>query len=86
MRAILKQPDGRTPQGLRDNALLSFMYNTGARVAASVADIRDILGHSSIATTSRYISTNPQMKRDALEAFWRRAGISPSAPALETDT
>lgn len=186
MRAILKQPDGRTPQGLRDNALLSFMYNTGARVAevlavrledlslrypkqvvlhgkgkkericplwretvvalgrlptvregqrgdlifrnrrgepltrngvayilekykdlaarkvpslrrrhiaphlvrhsaatallqagASVADIRDILGHSSIATTSRYISTNLQMKRDALEAFWRRAGISP---------
>ena len=186
MRTILKQPDGRTAQGLRDHALLSFMYNTGARVAevlavrledlslcypkqvvlhgkgkkericplwretvaalqrlptvregqrgdlifcnrrgepltrngvayilekykdlaahkvpslrgrhiaphlvrhsaatallqagASVADIRDILGHSSIATTSRYITTNLQMKRDALEAFWRRAGISP---------
>jgi integrase len=54
---------------------------------ASVADIRDILGHSSIATTSRYISTNLQMKRDALEAFWRRAGISPKArQALEPDT
>ena len=186
MRAILKQPDGRTTQGMRDGALLSFMYNTGARVAevlavrledlslrypkqvilhgkgkkdricplwretaaalgrlptvregqsgdlifrnrrgepltrngvayilekykdlaarkvpslrrrhiaphlvrhsaatallqagASVADIRDVLGHSSIATTSRYISTNLQMKRDALEALWRRAGISP---------
>jgi site-specific recombinase XerD len=186
MRAILKQPDGRSAQGLRDNALLSFMYNTGARVAevlavrlqdlslpypkqvvlhgkgkkericplwretvtalqrlstvregqpgdlifrnrrgepltrngvayilekyktlaahkvpslkrrhvaphlvrhsaavgllqggASVADIRDILGHSSIATTSRYLTTNLQMKREALEAFWRRAGISP---------
>jgi len=37
MRAILKQPDGRTPQGLRDGALLSFMYNTGARVAEVLA-------------------------------------------------
>lgn len=37
MRAILKQPDGRTAQGLRDHALLSFMYNTGARVAEVLA-------------------------------------------------
>jgi integrase len=41
-----------------------------------VTGIRDILGHASIATTSRYITTNLQMKREALEAFWRRAGIS----------
>jgi site-specific recombinase XerD len=39
--------------------------------------IRDYLGHSSVATTNRYITSNLQMKRDALELFWRRAGLSP---------
>jgi site-specific recombinase XerD len=186
MRAILKQPDRRTPQGVRDHALLTFLYNTGARVSevlavrlgdlslryprqvvlhgkgkkericplwketvtslqalatvregqrgdlifrnrrgepitrngvayllrkykalaartvpslqrrriaphvarhsaavamlqggVDVTGIRDVLGHASVATTNRYITTNLQMKRDALEAFWRRAGISP---------
>lgn len=44
--------------------------------------IRDYLGHASIATTNRYVSTNLKMKRDALRAFWERAGISkpPSKP------
>lgn len=189
MRVILKQPDGRTALGLRDDALLSFMYNTGARVSevlavrledlslrypkqvvlhgkgkkqrvcplwretvaalrrlptvregkggdlifrnrrgepltrngvaylldkykslaarkvpslqrrriaphlvrhsaavgmlqggASIIDIRDVLGHASIVTTNRYLTTNLQMKREALEGFWRRAGISPKRP------
>ena len=44
-----------------------------------VSVIRDYLGHASVATTSRYITTNLQMKRDVLEAFWKRAGLS-SAP------
>lgn len=41
--------------------------------------IRDYLGHASIATTNRYVSTNLKMKRDALTAFWERAGISKPA-------
>jgi integrase/recombinase XerD len=186
VRVILEQPDRRTEQGLRDHALLTFMYNTGARVSEAlgvrledlslvhpkqvvlhgkgkksricplwretvktlqclprvrggqrgdlifrnirgepltrngvayllrkytalaarklsslrrrritphvvrhsaavamlqggvyVTVIRDVLGHASIATTSRYITTNLQMKREALEVFWRHAGISP---------
>jgi integrase/recombinase XerD len=40
--------------------------------------IRDYLGHSSISTTSRYVATNLKMKREALETFWRRAGLSPT--------
>ena len=43
----------------------------------SVPVIRDYLGHASVATTGRYIETNLQMKRDALEMFWRHAGIEP---------
>lgn len=38
--------------------------------------IRDYLGHASVATTNRYISSNLQMKREALDRFWRRAGLS----------
>jgi hypothetical protein len=45
-----------------------------------VTVIRDYLGHASLATTGRYIATNLQMKRDALETFWEHAGIEP-APA-----
>jgi site-specific recombinase XerD len=187
VRVILEQPDRRTARGLRDHALLTFMYNTGARVSEALAVrledlslvhpkqvvlhgkgkknricplwrktvvmlqslstvragqpgdlifrnirgepltrngvayllqkyttlaarkvpslrrrritphvvrhscavamlqggvdvtvIRDVLGHASISTTSRYITTNLQMKRDALEAFWKHAGISPN--------
>src|SRR5579875_3651387 len=32
MRAILAQPDRSTIEGQRDHALLSFLYNTGARI------------------------------------------------------
>lgn len=32
VRAILAQPDGSTLIGQRDHALLSFLYNTGARI------------------------------------------------------
>jgi len=187
IRLILKQPDRRTSAGLRDHALLLFLYNTGARVSEAlsiqiidlnllsprqvrlqgkggkericllwrdtvsalrqlpnvrkgdpldplfcnrfgnvlsrdgvayiihkyavlaaqespalrrrnitphvfrhscavallqagvdITVIRDYLGHASIATTSRYIVTNLQMKRDALEKFWRKSGLSPA--------
>lgn len=46
--------------------------------------IRDYLGHASISTTSHYVKTNLDMKRQALEAFWQRAGIAtPAATAWE---
>ena len=47
-----------------------------ARIDITV--IRDYLRHASIATTSRYVTTNLKMKRDVLEAFWKRAGIAPA--------
>jgi len=39
--------------------------------------IRDYLGHASLATTSRYLETNLRMKRDAIQTFWKHAGIEP---------
>lgn len=45
-----------------------------------VTVIRDYLGHASVATTSRYITTNLKMKREVLEAFWKRSGLDPKSP------
>lgn len=43
--------------------------------------IRDHLGHTSVATTNRYLTTNLQMKTEALERFWKSAGLSPARKA-----
>ena len=45
------------------------------QAGVDVSVIRDYLGHAAVATTSRYITTNLQMKRDVLEAFWKRARL-----------
>jgi integrase/recombinase XerD len=50
------------------------------QAGVDVSVIRDYLGHASVATTSRYITTNLQMKREVLDAFWKRAGLDPAAP------
>jgi site-specific recombinase XerD len=61
-----------TPHVLRHSCAVALLQG-----GVDVTVIRDYLGHASITTTSRYITTNLQMKRDALEAFWSQAGISP---------
>jgi integrase/recombinase XerD len=43
--------------------------------------IRDFLGHSSIATTNRYLVSNLQMKTEALDRFRRCAGFSSARTA-----
>nr|WP_064245297.1 site-specific integrase [Rhizobium leguminosarum]OAP97023.1 integrase [Rhizobium leguminosarum] len=58
-----------------------FRHSCAAALLQSGTDvtvIRDYLGHASIVTTNRYISTNLKMKRDALQNFWEHAGIEPS--------
>ena len=47
------------------------------QAGVDITVIRDYLGHASIATTGRYVTTNLQMKREALEHFWKRSGLSP---------
>jgi integrase/recombinase XerD len=62
-----------TPHVLRHSCAVALLQSgTGVTV------IRDYLGHASIATTGKYITTNLQMKRDALETFWEHAGIEPA--------
>jgi site-specific recombinase XerD len=60
-----------TPHVLRHSCAVALL-----QAGVDVTVIRDYLGHASIATTSRYLSTNVKMKRDVLNAFWRRAGLT----------
>ena len=59
-----------TPHVLRHSCAVALL-----QAGVDVTVIRDYLGHASISTTSRYISTNLQMRRDVLERFWNKAGL-----------
>jgi integrase/recombinase XerD len=63
-----------TPHVLRHSCAVALLQ---AGVDPTV--IRDYLGHASVATTNRYITSNTAMKRDALAAFWKRAGLTSGA-------
>lgn len=60
-----------TPHVLRHSCAVALL-----QAGVDVTVIRDYLGHASIATTSRYLSTNLEMKRGVLQAFWARAGLA----------
>jgi integrase/recombinase XerD len=62
-----------TPHVLRHSCAVALLQS-----GTDITVIRDYLGHASVATTGRYITTNLQMKRDALETFWEHAGIEPA--------
>ena len=64
-----------TPHVLRHSCAVALL-----QAGVDVSVIRDYLGHASIATTSRYLTTNLQMKREALDLFWKRSGLAPSQP------
>lgn len=62
-----------TPHVMRHSCAVALLQS-----GTDVTVIRDYLGHASIATTGRYITTNLQMKREAMQMFWKHAGIEPS--------
>lgn len=64
-----------TPHVMRHSCAVALL-----QAGVDVSVIRDYLGHASVATTSRYLTTNLQMKREVLNAFWKRAGLDPAAP------
>lgn len=62
-----------TPHVLRHSCAVALLQS-----GTDVTVIRDYLGHASIATTGRYLTTNLQLKREAMQAFWKKAGIEPA--------
>jgi site-specific recombinase XerD len=73
-RAAEAMPDLRdrrvTPHVMRHSCAVALL-----QAGVDLTVIRDYLGHASISTTNRYITSNLKMKRDVLEAFWNRAGL-----------
>jgi integrase/recombinase XerD len=59
-----------TPHVLRHSCAVALL-----QAGVDVTVIRDYLGHASVTTTSRYISSNLKMKREVLQAFWARSGL-----------
>jgi integrase/recombinase XerD len=62
-----------TPHVLRHSCAVALLQS-----GADVTVIRDYLGHAGVATTGRYITTNLQMRREAMNVFWKHAGIEPA--------
>ncbi|MGE8451592.1 MAG: site-specific integrase [Pseudomonadales bacterium] len=62
-----------TPHVMRHSCAVALLQS-----GTDVTVIRDYLGHASVATTGRYITTNLQMKREAMLAFWTKSGIEPA--------
>jgi site-specific recombinase XerD len=60
-----------TPHCLRHSCAAALL-----QAGVDISVIRDYLGHCSIATTSRYITSNLKMKRTALEVFWKKSGLT----------
>lgn len=59
-----------TPHVFRHSCAVALV-----QAGVDITVIRDYLGHASIATTSRYISTNMETKRRVLQQFWKTAGL-----------
>ena len=64
-------PDIRIhPHLLRHSCAVALL-----QAGVELTGIRDYLGHSSVATTSRYLQTNLAMKEKVLKRFWQHAGL-----------
>lgn len=59
-----------TPHVLRHSCAVALL-----QAGVDLTVIRDYLGHASIESTNRYVTTSLRMRREALTAFWRRAGL-----------
>ena len=62
-----------TPHVMRHSCAVALLQS-----GTDVTVIRDYLGHASVATTDRYITTNLKMKREAMQSFWKHSGIEPA--------
>jgi site-specific recombinase XerD len=74
--ASVHKRDSAVPAKINPHLLRHSCASAMLQAGADLATIRDQLGHVSVATTSRYATSNLKLKRTALEAFWAVTGMS----------
>jgi len=74
--AALHKTDPRFPAKVWPHLMRHSCAVALLQAGVDLITIRDQLGHVSVATTSRYATSNLKLKRSALEAFWAAAGLS----------
>lgn len=65
-----------TPHTLRHSCAVGLLQS-----GIDLTVIRDYLGHTSISTTNHYVTSNLEMKKKVLKAFWKRVGLEPHSPS-----
>jgi integrase/recombinase XerD len=63
------------PHVLRHSCAVALL-----QAGVDLTAIRDYLGHTSVATTGRYLQTNLAMKREVLGRFWKHSGLESGQP------
>ena len=73
---MLHQDDPQFPAKVWPHLMRHSCAVALLQAGVELVTIRDQLGHASVATTSRYATSNLKLKRAALEAFWAVAGLA----------
>ena len=64
-----------TPHVMRHSCACALLQS-----GVDLVTVRDLLGHESVSTTSRYTRANLKTKRRALESFWKTVDLSDGQP------
>lgn len=81
IQVLLEQPDRRSPLGLRDYALLLFLYNTGARISEALGvtfnDLR--------LATPRHVRLRGKGSKERICPLWKETASALGRLLTETD-
>ena len=74
-RSFLRGSSRSSTHSLRHSCAVALL-----QAGVDLTVIRDFLGHVNIETTGRYLATNLEMKKKALESFWKNTGLTSRSP------
>jgi site-specific recombinase XerD len=81
MRVLLRQPDCRTASGIRDYALMLFLYNTGTRISEALSVRRDTLQ----LRRPRQVHIHGKGRKDRICPLWPMTATALERLLMRTD-